>query len=93
MKIMMFFWILKCTSELYVYRDDEKKTCAYKQSIGKGDDIVEGFYYKKSGRLNTLCPGKREMKELSYFLTPRVLLILLCNRHHINKMEALPYKN
>ena len=66
------FWILKWTSQLYVYEDDEKKTCAYKQSIGKGDDIVEGLYYKKLGRLNNLYVLEKRERKCFHVFSPHV---------------------
>jgi hypothetical protein len=47
------FWVLKCVKCLYMHERDQPLTYDYNFIIEKGDEIMEGCYYKQLGRKET----------------------------------------
>jgi hypothetical protein len=47
------FWVLKCVKHLYMYESDQPLTFDHNFIIEKGDEVMEGRYYKQLGRKET----------------------------------------
>jgi hypothetical protein len=47
------FWVLKCVKRLYMYESKQPLTFDHNFIIEKGDEVMEGRYYKQLGRKET----------------------------------------